>query len=127
MSRDLNKVTLMGRLGGAPEMRFTQGGTAVAQFSLATNNRYTNAAGDKVDDVQWHRVIIWGKAAQVATQYLQKGHRLYLEGRLQYRKWVDKEGQDRYSTEVVADEFIFLEHSPAGRVQADQVAEGLPF
>lgn len=109
MARDLNKVTLLGRLGGAPELRYTASGQAVAQFSLATNNRYTNAAGEKKDDVCWHRVVVWGKLADVAAKYLVKGSRLYTEGRLQYRKWQDKDGLDRVTAEVIADELIFLD------------------
>jgi single-strand DNA-binding protein len=118
MARDLNKVTILGRLGGDPELRHTQAGRQVANFSCATNNRYTNAAGDKVDDVSWHRVVVWGKVADVAAKYLKKGSRVYLEGRLQYRKWTDNEGVDRQACEVVAEDLIFLDAAPAAGVDA---------
>lgn len=115
MARDLNRVMLLGRLGDVPEMRHTANGQSVSQFSLATNNQYTTAAGEKVDQVSWHRVVVWGKLAGIVSEYLRKGSRVYVEGRLQYRKWQDKEtGLDRFSTEVVADEIIFLDAPGAG-------------
>lgn len=110
MARDLNRVHLLGRLGDVPELRNTANGQAVSQFSMATNNQYTTAAGEKVDQVSWHRVVVWGKLAGIVAEYLRKGSRVYVEGRLQYRKWQDKEtGADRFSTEIVADEIIFLD------------------
>lgn len=113
MARDLNKAMLLGRLGVDPELRHTQAGRQVAQFSLATNNRYTNAAGEKQDDVSWHRIVVWGKVADLAAKYLHKGSRVYVEGRLQYRQWEDKEGTMRYTTEVVAEDLIFLDTAGA--------------
>lgn len=120
MARDLNKTQLIGRLGGDPELRYTVAGRAVANLSLATNNRYTNAAGDKVDDVSWHRIIVWGKVADLAAKYLHKGSRLYVEGRLSYRKWQDKDGVDRAACEVVADELIFLDGGPGAVASVDE-------
>lgn len=115
MSRDLNRVMLLGRLGDVPELRHTANGQPVSQFSMATNNQYTSAAGEKVDQVAWHRVVVWGKLAGVVSEFLRKGSRVYVEGRLQYRKWTDKNtGADRFSTEVVADEIIFLDAPGAG-------------
>lgn len=134
MARDLNKVQLIGRLGGDPEMRYTQSGQSVCNFSMATNNRYTNAAGDKIDDVAWHRVVVWGKPADLASKYLHKGSRLFVEGRLSYRAWTDKDGLKRTSTEVVADELIFLDggdtsgaHTNGSAVSAGQEAADVPF
>lgn len=107
--RDLNLVQLLGRLGVAPELRYTASGQPVGNFTLATNNRYTTAAGEQVDEVQWHRVIVWGNLAKVVAERLEKGTRVYVQGRLQYRKWVDKgTGLERMSTEIIADELIFL-------------------
>lgn len=114
MARDLNKIELIGRLGAAPELRYTANGMSVANFSVATNNVYRTAAGDEVDEVQWHRCVAWGKVAEVAAKVLAKGHRLFLSGRMQYRKWTDPAGQERLQAEIVVDELIFLERAPAG-------------
>lgn len=122
--RDLNKVQLIGRLGAVPEVRFTPSGLAVANFSLATNNVYRNGAGDQVDEVAWHRIVLWGKTAEIAKQYLNKGSRLYLEGRIQYRKWEDKEtGVARLASEIVGSQLIFLSSASAPGVVAVDEAE----
>lgn len=122
--RDLNKVQLIGRLGAVPEVRFTPSGLAVANFSLATNNVYRNGAGDQVDQVEWHRIVLWGKTAEIAKQYLNKGSRLYLEGRIQYRKWEDKEtGAARLASEIVGSQLIFLSSASAPGVVAVDEAE----
>lgn len=123
MARDLNKIVLLGRLGGEVELRHTAAAQSVANFSLATNNRYVTAAGDKRDDVSWHRIIIWGKLADVAAKYLHKGSRLYLEGRLSYRKWTDPQGVERMACEIVADEIIMLDGSPGGSRDSVESAE----
>lgn len=129
MARDVNKVTILGRLGGSPELRHTASGQPVANMSVATNNRYTNAAGEKIDDVAWHRIVLWGKVADVAAKYLHTGSRVYLEGRLSYRKWTDKEGVDRSTTEIVVDELVLLDQvaaSEAPRSNGSAVAAGEP-
>ena len=104
----VNKAILVGNLGRDAEMRFTAGGTPVATVSLATTEKFTDRDGQKREDTQWHRVVIWGKTAEVLHEYLTKGKQIYVEGRLQTRKWQDKDGQDRYTTEVVADRMQML-------------------
>lgn len=123
MARDLNKIQIIGRLGGDPELRYTQTEKQVANFSVATNNRYTTSSGDKRDDVSWHRIVVWGKAAEVASKYLRKGSRVYLEGRLSYRVWTNNEGQEVKACEIVADDLIFLD--AAGGGDRGELVEGL--
>jgi len=104
----LNKVMLIGNLGRDPEVRYTQGGTAVANFTLATNERWTDANGQKQERTEWHRVVVWGKQAEIAGEYLRKGRQIYVEGALQTREWTDKDGNKRYTTEVKAQRFQML-------------------
>jgi len=104
----LNRVTLIGHLGKDPEVRYTQSGTAVAGFSLATTERFKNKSGDWEDRTEWHNITLWGRLAEVAGDYLTKGKMVYIEGRLQTRKWQDKEGRDRYTTEVVGEKLLML-------------------
>lgn len=104
----LNKVMLIGNLGKDPEVRYTTSGTAVASFSLATSERFKNRSGDWEDRTEWHNVTLWGRLAEIAGEYLAKGRTVYVEGRLQTRKWQDREGRDRYTTEVVADKMQML-------------------
>lgn len=108
MAGGVNKVILIGNLGRDPELRYTQGGSAVAQLSVATTRTYTNRNNERVDETEWHRVVVWGKQAEFCNQYLTKGRQVYVEGRLQTRSWDDKDGNKRYSTEVVADTVQFL-------------------
>ena len=98
----LNKVMLIGNLGKDPEVRYTQGGQAVANFNIATNESWTDKAGQKQERTEWHRFVVWGKAAELCGEYLSKGRQVYIEGKLQTREWTNKEGQKQYSTEVVA-------------------------
>lgn len=98
----INKVLLVGRLGQDPELRYTQAGTAVASLSVATNESWTDKNGQKQDHTEWHRIVIWGKLAEIAGKYSKKGSQVFIEGKLQTRKWQDKQGQLRYSTEVIA-------------------------
>ena len=105
----LNKVILIGNLGAEPELRYTNGGTAVATFSLATSERWKDAAGKTQESTEWHRIVAWGKLAEICNQYLQKGSRIYLEGKLQTRKWQDREGTERFITEVVARDMKMLD------------------
>lgn len=98
----LNKVQLIGRLGGDPEVKYTQGGTAVARFSVATSERWTDKqSGEKQEKTEWHRIVIWGKLAEICGEYLKKGALVYLEGRNETSKYTDKQGIERYATDVV--------------------------
>lgn len=110
---DLNKVMLIGRLTKDPEVRATPGGTSVTSFSIATNRAYTDAQGQKQDKVEYHNIVAWGKLAEICGQYLTKGKRTYMEGRLQTRDWVGQDGIRRYSTEVIAENMIMLD-GPSG-------------
>ena len=99
----VNKAILVGNLGRDAEMRFTAGGTPVATVSLATTERFTDREGQKKEDTQWHRIVIWGKTAESLHEYLTKGKQIYVEGRIQTREWTDKEGQKVKTTEIRAD------------------------
>ena len=98
----VNKVILVGRLGQDPDVRYMPNETAVCNFSLATSSSYKDKTGEKVDQTEWHRIVMFGKVAEIAKEYLKKGSQIFVEGRLQTRKWQTKDGQDRYTTEVVA-------------------------
>jgi single-strand DNA-binding protein len=108
MAKDLNKVMLTGHLGADPEMRYTSQGSAVTTFRVASGRTWKSADGTQHDDTEWFRVVAWDKLGEICNQYLTKGTRVYVEGRLQTRKWQDKEGQDRYTTEVIASDMIIL-------------------
>ena len=109
MSKDLNKVQMTGRLGADPEMRLTPQGHAVTTFRVASNRSWRSAEGESQEDTEWFRVVAWNKLAEVCNQYLAKGARVYVEGRLQTRQWQDQDGQTRYSTEVIASDMIMLD------------------
>jgi single-strand DNA-binding protein len=98
----VNKVILVGNLGKDPEVRYTPGGAAVANFTIATNENWTDKQGQKQERTEWHRIVVWGKAAELCGEYLSKGRQVYIEGRLQTREWNNKEGVKQYTTEVVA-------------------------
>ena len=104
----INRVILVGHLGGDPESRYTPSGTAVANFNVATNESRKNSDGDFEDHTEWHRCVLFGKPAEIATQYLKKGQMVYVEGRLRTRSWEDKEGNKRNTTEVHGDMFTML-------------------
>ena len=108
MAGAVNKVILVGHLGGEPEMRYTQGGTPVANFSIATNESWTNKDGQKQDKKEWHRIIVWSKLAEICVEYLSKGRQVYVEGKLQTRQWENRDGNKQYTTEIVAREVVFL-------------------
>ncbi|MEK7103310.1 MAG: single-stranded DNA-binding protein [Patescibacteria group bacterium] len=110
---DLNKVMLIGRLTKDPEMRTTPSGQQVASFSMATNRYYNDPAGQRQEKVEFHNVTAWGKLAEICSQYLGKGRRAYIEGRLQTRDWVGQDGVKRYSTDIVAENLIMLD-APSG-------------
>jgi single-strand DNA-binding protein len=98
----VNKVILVGNLGSDPQVRYTPGGQAVANFNIATSERFNNKAGEKEERTEWHRIVAWGKLAEICQQYLKKGKQVYIEGRLQTRQWEDQQGQKRQTTEIVA-------------------------
>jgi single-strand DNA-binding protein len=104
----VNKVILVGRLGKDPETRYTSSGQAVCNFSLATDETYRDRAGERQKRTEWHRIVVWGKQAEIAQQYLRKGSLIYLEGRIQTRQWDDREGQKRTTVEIVANSFRML-------------------
>ena len=104
----VNKVILVGRLGRDPETRYTGSGQAVANFTLATDSTYKDRAGERQKRTEWHRIVAWGKLAEICQQYLKKGSQVYIEGRLQTREWEDKSGQKRSTTEIVASDMRML-------------------
>ena len=110
MSRGVNKVILVGNLGQKPDMKYTQSNTAVANLSLATSESWKDKeSGDLKTKTEWHRVVYFGKLAEIAQQYLDKGSKVYVEGKLQTRKWQDQAGNDRYTTEVLGQELTMLD------------------
>jgi single-strand DNA-binding protein len=104
----VNKVILVGRLGKDPEVRFTTGGQAVANFTMATDYSYKDRNGERQKRTEWHRIVAWRKLAEIVQQYLKKGSLIYIEGRIETREWQDKEGQKRYTTEIIANEMRML-------------------
>ena len=125
----VNKVILIGNLGRDPEVRFTQGGTPVANFTMATTDRWNDPSGEKKEKTEWHRIVVWGKQAEVAGEYLRKGRPVYIEGSLQTREWVDRDGNKRYTTEVRAQRLQLLGRAddragaPAGTAAGDEIGE----
>lgn len=113
MAGGVNKVILIGNLGIDPEVRYTQGGAAVANFRIATSENWVDKSGQKQERTEWHRIVVWGKQAELCGEYLSKGRQVYVEGRLQTREWTDKENRKQYTTEVVANQVVFLS-SPGG-------------
>jgi single-strand DNA-binding protein len=120
----VNKVILVGRLGQNPEVRYTPSGAAVANFSVATNEAWTDKSGQKQERTEWHKVVVWGKLAELCNQYLSKGRQVYVEGRLQTRQWQDKEGQTKYTTEIQAQTVQFLGANGAGAERAPRETQG---
>jgi single-strand DNA-binding protein len=116
VSRSLNKVILIGNLGADPDVRSTANGQRVATLSVATSRQWTTASGERQEKTEWHRVVLWNakfsQLADLAEKYLKKGDKVYIEGRVEYRTWEDREGKTRYSTEINAREMIML--SPRG-------------
>ncbi len=104
----LNKATLIGRLGGDPEVRYTQSGTAVANFTVATSERWKDKDGQQQEQTEWHRIVAFARLGEICGEYLSKGSQVYIEGRIQTRSWDDKDGNKRYTTEIVAREMKML-------------------
>jgi single-strand DNA-binding protein len=122
----VNKVILVGRLGQAPEVKYTPGGAAVATLSVATSENWQDKNGQKQERTEWHRVIVWGKLAELCGQYLAKGRQVFVEGRIQTRSWDDKaSGQKRYATEVVASTVQFL-GANAGAGEKNTAQDSVP-
>lgn len=120
----LNKVMLIGNLGKDPEVRFTASGQAVAGFSLATSEKFKGKTGEWEERTEWHNITLWGKLAEIAGEYLSKGKTIFVEGRLQTRKWQDKSGNDRYTTEIVGDKMQML--SPKGERRGGETSSAQP-
>ncbi len=108
MASSVNKVILVGRLGRDPEVKFTQGGVALARFSMATDESWKDQNGERQQRTEWHNIIAWRRLAEICGQYLMKGKLVYIEGRLQTRSWEDREGNKRYTTEIQADNMVML-------------------
>jgi len=124
MSRGLNKVMLIGNLGRDPEMRYTPSGRPVTSFTMGVTYTWHDAEGERREQTEWFNIIAWSGLAEVCNQYLRKGQRVYIEGRLQTRRWEDKSGQERSATEVVAHEMIMLDDSRGAR--GPSYAEAIP-
>ena len=105
----VNKVILIGNIGADPELRYTPKGTAVTNFNVATNENWTDSSGERQERTEWHRIVVWGRLAEICNQYLRKGSKVYIEGRLQTRSWEGQDGQKRYTTEVVARDMQMLD------------------
>jgi single-strand DNA-binding protein len=116
MAKSVNKVILVGNLGKDPEVKFTPSGVAVAKFSLATNERYKDKSGEWQDRTEWHNIVAWQRLAEIVGEYVKKGSKIYIEGRLQTSSWEDKQsGEKKYRTEIVAQDLVLL----SGRGEGD--------
>ncbi|GMR20248.1 MAG: single-stranded DNA-binding protein [Gammaproteobacteria bacterium] len=120
MARGVNKVILVGNLGRDPEIRYAASGSAIANVNIATSETWKDKnTGEKQEKTEWHRVVFFGRLAEIVGEYLKKGSQIYVEGRLQTRKWQDKEGQDRYTTEIVANEMQMLGSRAGGGMPSE--------
>ncbi len=115
----LNKVTLIGNLGRDPELRYTANGQAVTNFTLATTESFSKRDGGRDERTEWHRIVAWGKLAEICGEYLAKGRQIYVEGRIQTREWEDKDGNKRWTTEIVARNMQMLGRRSEGGMGAD--------
>ena len=118
----VNKVILIGNVGADPELRYTAGGTAVSNFNIATNENWTDSSGERQERTEWHRIVVWGRLAEICNQYLRKGSKVFIEGRLQTRSWEAQDGQKRYTTEVVARDMQMLDSRGEFRFRGEYVA-----
>jgi single-strand DNA-binding protein len=123
MAKSLNKVMLIGNLGGDPELRYTSSGVAVANFNIATSMKWNDPDGNTQEKTEWHTIVAWRKLAEICGEYLKKGRRVYIEGRLQTRSWDDKNGVKHWKTEIVADDMIMLDGRGEATVEPTQPAE----
>lgn len=120
----LNKAMIIGRLGQDPDVRYTQSNTAVANMSIATSERYKDKSGEWKETTEWHRVVAWGRTAEICQEYLKKGSLVYIEGPIQTRQWEDKEGQTRYTTEIKALQMTMLDSKKDNAGQAAAPPQG---
>lgn len=120
MAGSLNRVMLIGRLGRDPEIRHSPSGQPVANFSIATDESYTSRDGQKVDRTEWHKIVVWGKQAEFCGNYLTKGRLVYIEGSISTRKWQDKDGAEKYTTEIKADRVVGLDSNQGAASPAPQ-------
>jgi len=118
----VNKVILIGNLGRDPEVRYTQNGTAVANFTLATNEVWNDKSGARQEKTEWHRIVVWGKQAEIAREHLSKGKQVYIEGSIQTRQWDDREGNKRTTTEIKAQRLMMMGRADAGESRMDAAA-----
>lgn len=123
MAKSLNKVSLIGNVGKDPELRYTSTGVAVANFTLATNEQWKDGDGNMQERTEWHTIVAWKRLAEICGEYLKKGKKVYIEGRLQYRNYDDKNGIKRYVTEVVAQDMIMLDSKGSGTSSAPEPEE----
>ncbi|MGB1800653.1 MAG: single-stranded DNA-binding protein [Gammaproteobacteria bacterium] len=124
MARGVNKAIIVGNLGNDPDMRYTAGGAAVANISVATAESWRDKeTGEQQERTEWHRVVAFGRLAEIIGEYLRKGSQVYIEGRIQTRKWQDKDGQDRWSTEIVANELQMLGSKGGGSANYDSAPQ----
>ncbi len=127
MARGVNKVILIGNVGNDPDMRYTANGGAVCNLSVATTDSWRDKqSGESQERTEWHRVVMFGKLGEIAGEYLRKGSKVYIEGRLQTRKWQDKSGQDRYTTEIVANDMQMLDSKGGGSASFDAAPASKP-
>ena len=128
----VNKVILIGNLGKDPEVRYLDSGVAVANFSLATTESYKNKEGERVSQTEWHNVVLWRGLAEVAEKWLKKGSSVYIEGKIRNRKWEDKEGNTRYSTDIIAEKMTMLgsksdnSNSSDSDIPSEEISTDLP-
>lgn len=127
MSNLKNKVQLIGRLGQAPEVKHLESGKTVANFSLATNEKYKNAKGELIENTEWHNLVAWGKTAEIIEKYVQKGSEIAIEGKLTSRSWDDKDGNKRYTTEVLVNELLLMGSKPSNGKGGSKSDDDLPF
>ena len=110
----INKAIIVGNLGADPEVRYTQSGTQVASFNVATTERWRDQSGEQKESTEWHRIVAWKRLAEICGEYLHKGSKVYIEGKIQTRKWQDQNGNDRYTTEIIAREMKMLDRREGG-------------
>jgi single-strand DNA-binding protein len=125
MAGSLNKVMIIGRLGRDPELKYTQSGQPVCNLNVATDEGYVKD-GQRVEKTEWHRIVVWGKQAETVANYLAKGRLVYVEGKIETRKWQDKDGQDRYTTEIKADRVQFLDSKGGGAEDSQEAPRSQP-
>lgn len=123
MARSLNRVELIGNLTRDPELRYTPQGTAVCTFSVATNRGWTTDSGEKKEDVEFHKIVAWNKLAELCSQFLSKGRKVFVEGRLSTRSWTAQDGSNRTTTEIVITDMLILDPKREGARESDEVKE----